>query len=61
MAPVRPPGFHVYEVAPDPVRVALDPEQMEGEEADADTVGIGTTVNEELVLDVQVPLLPIIV
>jgi hypothetical protein len=48
-------------VAPLPVNVALCPEQIEGEDAEALTVGLGTTVNVFITELVQVPLLPIIV
>jgi hypothetical protein len=43
------------------VRVAVCPAQIEDDEAEAPTVGIGTTVTVLVIELVQVPLLPMMV
>jgi hypothetical protein len=48
-------------VAPLPVKVALDPAQIEGDEETAVTVGSGITTRLLVVELVQVPLLPMTV
>jgi hypothetical protein len=61
LVPTRLPGFHVYVVAPAPVRVNELPAQIDVVELEALTVGIGTTVNPMVAELVQAPLLPTIV
>ena len=56
---VRLPGIHVYEVAPDAVSVLDCPRQITVGEADAITVGTGTTLTFFSAVLVQVPLLAV--
>ena len=58
--PANPPGFQLYEVAPEPVNVAISPLQIEAGELLAFTGGNGTTVTTTLSWLVQpAPLEPI--
>ena len=52
--PGRFPGFQTYDTAPEAVSVELWPGQMVAGDADAVTVGVGTT----MMLMVRVPLQP---
>jgi hypothetical protein len=51
--PVRAPGFHVYDVAPPPVKVADEPAQIAVGLDTAVTVGFGFTIKLTVVLAVQ--------
>jgi hypothetical protein len=56
------PGFHTYEVAPEPVSVVEFPEQIVVEDAVAVTVGVGLTVTVTCAVLVQVfPAVPVTV
>ncbi len=59
MAPVKAPGFHVKDAAPPAVTIVEFPGQMV--ELFAETVGVAFTVTVDEILDVQLPLEPIIV
>ena len=58
VVPVNAPGFHVYDVAPLPVKVAEEPAQIVLEEALAVTVAFGLTTNVIVWVPIQVPLSP---
>jgi hypothetical protein len=51
--PVDPPGFQVYEVAPDPVRVTELPIHTDGEAGEITTVGTGLTVSATVLVVVH--------
>ncbi len=55
LAPLKPPGFHVYEVPPSADNEAVCPAQIV-DVPDADIVGIGTTVTVTVFVEEQVPL-----
>jgi hypothetical protein len=61
VAPDKAPGFQVYEVAPDPVKVAEAPLQMAVGDAEAVIVGEGFTSNVTKAMLVQAPVAPITV
>ena len=51
--PVNAPGFHVYEVAPEPVKVADEPAQIAVGLDTAVTVGFGFTIKLSVALAVH--------
>jgi len=59
--PTKAPGFHVYDTAPAPVKVAELPEQITVGLLDAVTVGVGLTTNETVDEFVQAPFAPVTV
>jgi hypothetical protein len=51
LAPVKAPGFHVYDEAPEPVKVVEEPKQIAVGEAVAITVGFGVILRLTVELD----------
>ncbi len=58
---VLPPGIQLYVEAPEPVRVAVAPEQIADEEPTALTVGVMLTVMLTVFVLVQPELVPVTV
>lgn len=61
VVPLKPPGFHVYVVAPLPVNVVDDPEQTVGGAAVAETMIEEFTVTVTMAVPVHAPEVPVIV
>jgi hypothetical protein len=59
--PDKEPGIQLYVDAPLPVSVVLFPEQIVGDEAVADTVGVGFTVTVTWLVEEQEPVVPVTV
>jgi hypothetical protein len=60
LAEVAPPGFHEYEVAPEAVKVAVEPEQIFPPPLIL-SVGVAITVTVEVLVLEQVPFWPVTV
>jgi hypothetical protein len=61
LAPVKLPGFQVYEAAPDAVKVVCAPAQITVGLALAVTVGFGLTVRASVLVLVQLLVVPVTV
>ena len=59
--PVKPPGFHVYVDAPEPINVMLEPKHNVLLLAVIDTVGFETDTDTVLVFKQPKPLMPVTV
>jgi hypothetical protein len=59
--PINPPGFHVYDTAPDALNVVESPKQIAVLVAAAITVGPENTVNVTVFVLVQPPFAPVTV